>query len=398
MFQLLFTNYKNKILSAVFDDREMIEVSLEDKEISSVLGNIYVGRVDKIVTSINAAFVEIQPGLYGYYSLIENTDHIFLNKKNNIRVNQGDLLLVQVERDAVKTKAPILTSCLSLSGKYVVIKLGKNGVCISSKIKNKPLQKKLKELLTPFTENNVEIIARTNCETLSDDTGINAEPVINEAKELTEKLCNIIKYAPTRKACSLMEGREPEYLLYIKNMRDEYFNEIITDDPDIYNDIKKNCDSSIVSRLRFYNDEMLPLIKLYNIENQLSSALKERVWLKSGGYLVIQPTEALVVIDVNTGKFIAGKGSQENGFFKVNCEAAIQIAKEIRLRNYSGIILVDFIDMKEPEHNRDLMRLLSEHVEEDSVKTTVVDITRLGLVEMTRKKVKRPLYEQIKDL
>lgn len=398
MFQLLFTNYKNKILSAVFDGREMIEVSLEDKEISSVLGNIYVGRVDKLVTSINAAFVEIQPGFYGYYSLIDNTDHIFLNKKNNNNVNQGDLLLVQVERDAVKTKAPILTAALSLSGRYVVVKLGKNGVCISSKIKNKPAQKKLKELLMPFTGDNIEIIARTNCETLIDDAGINEEPIINEAGELTERLCNIIKYAPTRKACSLMEGRESEYLLYIKNMREEYFNEIITDVPDIYNDIKNNCDLSIISKLRFYNDCMLPLIKLYGIESRISSALKDRVWLKSGGYLIIQPTEALIVIDVNTGKFTTGRGSQENGFFKVNCEAAIQIAKEIRLRNYSGIILVDFIDMKEPEHNRELMQLLSKQVEKDSVKTTVVDITRLGLVEMTRKKVKRPLYEQMKDL
>ncbi len=171
--------------------------------------------------------------------------------------------------------------------------------------------------------------------------------------------------------------------------------EIITDDQTIWQEIQSCQDESILKKLRLYEDSLLSLSKLYRIEEQLTDALKERVWLKSGGYLVIQPTEALTVIDVNTGKCIQSKNNREEVFFKVNQEAAIEIAKQLRLRNYSGIILIDFIDMKESCHNTELLELLSGMVIKDPVKTTVVDITKLGLVELTRKKIRKPLYEQL---
>ncbi len=395
MYKLLFTNYNNKILSAIYEGGRMVEVSLEDKEASSIIGNIYVGRVEKVVASINAAFIEFFKGEKGYYSLEDNKEHIFLNRKNTDKVCQGDLMLVQVERDAVKTKAPILTGKLNLSGKYVVLNKNATGINISNKIKDKATNKAIKAALKPYESDDYGIVARTNCETLMGEAGFDDSELVAEITGLVEEYRRIVELAPTRTAFTLMKGNRPAYLDYVINARVEDLEEIITDDSDIYNEIKGLGDLSIIERLKFYQDDLLPLHKLYSVETQLSEALKERVWLKSGGYLVIQPTEALTVIDVNTGKFVSGKGNREAGFLKVNKEAAVEIAKQIRLRNYSGIIIVDFIDMKEPGYNQELLSVLNEVIAGDPVKTTVVDITKLGLVEMTRKKVRRPLYEQV---
>lgn len=395
MYKLLFTNYNNKILSAIYEGGRMVEVSLEDKEASSIIGNIYVGRVEKVVTSINAAFIEFSKGEKGYYSLEDNKEHIFLNRKNTDKVCQGDLMLVQVEREAVKTKAPILTGKLNLSGKYVVLNKNATGINISNKIKDKAVNKAIKAALKSFESEDYGIVARTNCETLMGEAGFDETELVAEITGLVEEYRRIVKLAPMRTAFTLMKGNRPDYLDHVINARVEDLEEIITDDPDIYNEIKGLGDLSVIERLKFYQDDLLPLHKLYSVESQLLDALKERVWLKSGGYLVIQPTEALTVIDVNTGKFVAGRGKREAGFLKVNKEAAVEIAKQIRLRNYSGIIIVDFIDMKEPGYNQELLAVLNEAIAGDPVKTTVVDITKLGLVEMTRKKVRKPLYEQV---
>lgn len=397
MANLIFTIYQDKILSALCENRKIIEVSLENQENTSILGNIYVGRVENVVKSINAAFVEIQKGVKGYYSLEENKNHIFLNSKNSDKVCIGDLLLVQVERDAIKTKAPILTSNLNLSGTYVALSREMAGsVSVSNKIKDKAIQKQLKEVIKPYVSSEYGFVARTNCEgfNLSED---GADKLTEEITNLVDEYNNILKLAGTRTAFTCMRGKESSVCEIVKNVRMEQIDEIITDHPDIFAQLKAYNDSAVQSKLHFYQDDLLPLSKLYSIDTQISDALKERVWLKSGGYLVIQPTEALTVIDVNTGKFIAGKSnnSREDGFYKVNCEAAVEIAKQLRLRNYSGIIIIDFIDMKLQEHNLELIKLLEQEVSKDPVQTAVIEITKLGLVELTRKKIKRPLYEQI---
>ena len=149
--------------------------------------------------------------------------------------------------------------------------------------------------------------------------------------------------------------------------------------------------------LQYYKDDSYPLIKLKGIEAQMDKALQKRVWMRSGAYLVIEPTEALTVIDVNTGKAI-GKQKMEENFFKINLEAAQEVCRQLRLRNISGIVIVDFINMKDPEHLKALMDVLREEAAKDSVQTTVVDRTSLHLVEMTRKKVHRSLAEQVRLL
>ena len=172
--------------------------------------------------------------------------------------------------------------------------------------------------------------------------------------------------------------------------------EIITDDAELFQELTEyltDFQPDDLEKLKFYNDNLLPLKKLYSLETSLEHALSRKVWLKSGGYLVVDPTEALVVIDVNTGKY-SGKKNLRDTIRKTNMEAAAEIVKLLRLRNLSGIIIIDFIDMELEEDRKELLSFLTQQAAKDPIKTTVVDITKLNLVEMTRKKVRRPLHEQ----
>ena len=182
-------------------------------------------------------------------------------------------------------------------------------------------------------------------------------------------------------------------------MRDAYegrLSSIVTDDRGLYDQLKaylKEEQPEDLEKLEFYDDSLLPLYKLYSLETVLDRALGKRVWLKSGGYLVIEPTEAMTVIDVNTGKY-EGRKKMADTIRKINNEAAFTIAAQLRLRNLSGIIMVDFIDMEQEEDKKALLDCLKQAVSTDPVRTVVVDMTPLGLVELTRKKVRKPLYEQ----
>lgn len=173
---------------------------------------------------------------------------------------------------------------------------------------------------------------------------------------------------------------------------------VVTDDRELYGQMEEYLRSAHpedLPRLSLYEDDLLPLSKLYSLERELREALSERVWLKSGAYLVIQPTEALTVIDVNTGKYESKKKKQDT-FLKINLEAAGEIARQLRLRNISGIILVDFINMDAEEDKEALKKTLADALHRDPIKALLVDLTALNLVEITRKKVQKPLAEQIK--
>ena len=189
----------------------------------------------------------------------------------------------------------------------------------------------------------------------------------------------------------------------MKQIRDTYSNEIdeiITDIPEVYGKIQKYLEEFcpvLTERLRMYQDDLLPLYKLYSLESVLDEIQREKVWMKNGGFLMIQQTEAFVSIDVNSGKYTGRKKAEET-YRKINLEAAQEIARQVRLRNLSGIILVDFINMENPDHREELFHVLQKYLRRDSVKCRAVDITPLNILEMTRKKVRRPVVEDIREL
>lgn len=393
--QLVVLSHNNRILSCLMENEQLVQVNVSGQDKEGLLGNIYIGKVKNIVKNINAAFVEIAGGQMCYYSLTDNTNAIFVNQKSNAKVVIGDEIIVQVEKEGVKTKAPVVTSHLTLVGKYVVLTHGKNNLGISNKITQKELRNQLLNILEPYKNDSYGLVIRTNA------TQAEQELIVDEVKALAEVYQRIVNQGVHKTCFSLLYESPAEYLCDIRDGYDSLIERIITDDATIYETIKQyltNYQSKDIDKLTFYQDKMIPLKALYSIETKLERALQERVWLKSGGYLVIQPTEALVVIDVNTGKAIAGKRHPEETFEKINREAAIEIAKQIRLRNLSGIIIIDFIDVKAKSSKEALLELLRELFYKDPVRTIVVGMTPLNLVEVTRKKVRKPLYEQMNHI
>lgn len=394
MYQLLITKRNGRVVSSLFQEQRLVQVQVEPLEEETIVGNIYVGKVQNIVRNINAAFVQIQEDTICYLSLNEPGTPIFLNKKNTRKVCIGDELLVQVSKDAVKTKNPSVTTKLQIAGKYVVLTYDDKRISISGKIKQSEERKRLHDLVEQEvgTEITFGVIVRTNAESAAE------EDFLSELRHLKNTYDQLIEQGVYRTRYSLLYEAPRGYLCDIRDGYDKLISKILTDEKQIYDQVSQylaNNQPSDLNKLELYEDEMLSLNQLYGIESKLQKALQERVWLKSGGYLVIEPTEALTVIDVNTGKAIAGKKDSEEHFLKINMEAANEIAAQLRLRNISGIILVDFIDMKKKESDHILIEELKRAIRLDPVKTVFVDMTGLHLAEITRKKVRRPLHEQI---
>lgn len=391
--KLIITKLEGKIVSSLFDDNELIQINVEKEEEESLLGNIYVGKVKNIIKNINAAFVEIEHGLMCYLSLNDAKNAIFTQSHPAEQIRIGDELIVQVSKEDVKTKAPVVTTNLNFTGKYVVLVHGKPGIGISSKIDTELDRKRLKKLLAPFASDQYGLIVRTNACLVAD------ELIQKEVQVLLTLYENIKEFGIHRLRFSKLYQTPKAYVCSIRDGLSNEIETFTTDDEVLYTEMKEYLSTyqrEDLDKLTLYSDPMLSLVKLYSIERKLENALREKVWLNCGGSLVIQPTEALTVIDVNTGKAVSGKKNVEETFLKVNLEAAKEIAKQIRLRNLSGIIIIDFIDMSK-ETNKDLLlNTLNGYLRQDPIKTVLVDMTPLNLVEITRKKIRKPLYEQIK--
>ena len=392
MRQLLITRREDAVLSSLFEEKELIQVHIENTKEQSKIGNIYVAKVKNIVKNIEAAFVEIEGKQMCFLSLRKEEIPIFCNQKKNSKICVGDEILVQVTTDGIKTKNPTVTTNLSFSGKYVVLTHGKLHTGISNKLGDKNERERLRGICEKFPEDTCGYIVRTNA------ANVEEELLMEEAQALFDLYQQIKKTGICKSCFSCVYQGIPEYLSDIRNGYSCELDEIVTDDLELYEDIKdflKTYQREDLEKLRWYEDTQISLNCLYSLDTKISKALKEKVWLKSGGYLVIQPTEALTVIDVNTGKAISGKKPTEETFLRVNTEAAEEIAKQLRLRNLSGIIIIDFIDMQKEKNREQLVIHLSQLIQKDPVKTVFVDMTKLNLVEITRQKVRKPLHEQV---
>lgn len=374
--EIVITHYEGRpILMYQMDDKPYDLIVGEEPESEALeVGDIFVGRVQNIVPNINAAFIEVQKDVICYLPKTECA-----GKKLRI----GDEIVVQVKKAAVKTKQAVATTSIELVGTYSVVSMGNSTRGISKRIVQSEVRESLQALLTTYSEKEYGIMLRTNAAEVSIDV------VKEECDRLCKELEDIVLYSQHKKGCTKLRAADSFYMAYIRNCRPEEYDRIVTDDETIFADLSERG----VKGLEFYEDETYPLEKRMSVSTKLEKALSKRVWLKSGGNLVIEPTEALTVIDVNTGKAIDGKRNKETTFFKINCEAATEVARQMRLRSMSGIILVDFIDMQKRENQKELMALLQEELDKDKTRTALVDITKLGLVEITRMKSRPPLWE-----
>ena len=386
MKKALVTRYQNKILYMLLEEGKEVEIDMYNDEENLIYNNIYVARVKDVVTNINAAFLEIAPGQICYFSLDEK-NVLFLNRKNTTKVCEGDLILVQVVKEAVKTKAAVVSCEINLSGKYVVLTAGKGDfVGVSHKITDKGRQMHLKQLVAPYASDNFGFVVRTGADNAEDGD------IEEEIRILSEEYKKILETAKTRTAFTLIRKNESPLNLNVENAHLEPEDEIVTDDAGLYEEIVSGKHRANV---RLYDDKEISLLRAYSVETRIEKALAKNVWLKNGGYLVIEHTEALTVIDVNTGKFDGKEKDREETFLKINLEAAKEIARQLRLRNISGIILVDFINMKSSDSRKVLISELERQLYKDRIQTRFVDFTGLGLAEITRQKKKKPIYENI---
>lgn len=388
--KLLLTRYKNKILLLQLKNNRLVSAQAFS-ESDSILGNIYLGKVTNVVKNIDAAFVEITPGQICFLPLKECRHALLVNRPFDKRILAGDELAVQVVKEAAKTKQPSVTANLSFTGTYCVVTTGKRSVGFSNKLSAQK-KEEIKQFLSTGDfqlPHSLGVVFRTNCRELHG----NFEPLEKELEELIKQAEDFQAAAAHRTCRSLLKEAQAPYLSALSSVYQNEYEELVTDEEAFYEKLLA-WNRIPAEKIRLYKDERLSMQKLYSVETKLSEALEKKVWLKSGGYLVIEPTEALTVIDVNTGKSI-GKQSSNEHYFQTNLEAAEEIALQLRLRNLSGIVIVDFINMESKAQEEELIDRLKAILKKDAVKTNVVDITPLGLVEITRQKISKPLYEQL---
>lgn len=401
--KILILKLNEKLFSMLIKDNHILSVQVQGQSEHTV-GNIYVGRVQSISENIAAAFVDLGDGYLTFLPLSEAKHAFVTNRKPDGKLKVGDEVMIQIIREPMKTKLAGVTTQISLAGRYAVIgvryneyikELGheesteekKTLLHISSKLSKKQQVRfrDIEDLQQIAAEYHLTV--RTNAGELEDD-----DLLITEAKHLAERLKHILQIADKRTCYSCLYREKPDYLHFIENTYTTEYDEVVTDIPEIYEVLKEHM-AQVDIPVRFYEDKMLPLHKLYSVEVRIKELLDKKVWLKSGGYLVIEPTEALISIDVNSGKYEHGKDKEET-FLKINMEAAEMIALQLRARNLSGIILVDFINLKKSIHNKQLMEYMKRLLKQDNVAADVVDMTGLGLVEITRKRVNPSFREQ----
>ena len=394
MSKILITQmpYKDTILevSALLENNRIVDLYVQRQGEKSLLGNIYVGKVEKAARDLKAVFVRISNDQICFLPMKDCLDPIYKMPGRQGEPKPGDELLVQVSREAQKEKLPSVTANLNFTGKYLVLTTGETRLGISSKLSQRERQR-LKGLLEPIKEEQIGIIARTEAQNGWD------EEILEEYQVLRQECGRVLQYGITRTCFSCVSEASPQWLSLIQHVPIQKLEAVITDLPEEQQKIGHYLNENLSSKteiLQRYEEKMLPMYKYYRLEKVLEDGINEKVWLKSGAFLVIQQTEAFVAVDVNSGKSETRKNA-EDMHLSINLEAAREIAYQLRLRQLSGIILIDFINMKKIGHREEVMKTLGRYLTADPSLAIVVDMTKLQIVEVTRKKTRKSLKETL---
>jgi ribonuclease G len=387
---------------ALLEDNELAEIYIENSNSVRLVGNIYRGKVMSVLPGMQAAFVDIgyEKNAFLYAGDIiekkeycdDEDDEAVSSRDCNIAdmLKAGQELTVQVVKEPIGTKGPRVTTNITLPGRYLVLLPGANYTGVSRRIENENERAKLKKAAEELKPEGMGLIIRTASEGKEEEEFVDD---LNFLMKLWEGIKKKEKSGPVPRCIHKDLG-----LIY-RTVRDMFTGDIsrfVINNKEEYEkvlDIVDILSPALKSRVEYFGRDY-DIFEYYGLESKIARALSRKVWLKCGGYLVIDRTEALTVIDVNTGKYIGAK-SLENTVLKTNLEAAGEIAKQIRLRDIGGIIIIDFIDMHEPEHQQMVLDELRQALKRDRTKTTVVGMTGLGLIEMTRKKVRKELSSQL---
>jgi ribonuclease G len=384
---------------AVVENGSVQELYIERCESLGIVGNIYLGKIVRVLPGMQAAFVDIGLDKAAFIHASDiNVNRTEEEKSLSISqlVSQGQQLVVQVTKDPIGTKGARLTTHLSIPSRYLVYMPETKHIGISQKIEGEKERNRLKALVK-HSQKEVGIesggfILRTAAENMS-------EAEVMKDMDYLKRLWKALKD-------KLLKSGAPSTIyadlpLYTRVTRDLIRNEvekIRIDSKETYQktvEFVRKYTPECESLLEYYPGER-PIFDLFSVEDELQRALARKVELKSGGYLIIDQTEAMTTIDVNTGGFVGHRNLEET-IFKTNLEAVTVIVRQLRLRNQGGIIILDFIDMEDPEHRRQILRMLEKMLEKDYAKTKVTGVSELGLIEMTRKRTRESLEQMLME-
>lgn len=392
MTQELFINVMPaEVRAALVDEGILTELILERRERASLVGNVYLGRVQRMMNGMEAAFVDIGLGRSGFLGLDDNRRGNGVGVEGG-PVHEGAAVLVQVIKDAIGTKGVQLSRRLTLPGRYLVYAPQQDRVMVSRQIADEAERDRLTELMDDIAQPGEGFILRTASE------GADGEELAGDAEHLRQIWTEIEQSQHTLEAPARLHADIDPILRILRDYALDDIDEIHLDERRASDAAKAFCDRvmpGMSDRVRLHSGPE-DMFSRYDLEDEIDRAGQRRVDLPSGGGLIIESTEALTAIDVNSGRFEAGSDLEQTAF-RTNCEAAEEGARQIRLRNIAGLIVVDFIHMEEDAHWDEVLDILEDVVSDDRNPTRVLGSTEAGLVEITRRRRREPLLHLMTD-
>lgn len=385
--EMIVKHTEEETMVAVTEDQKLVEIYFERSKNQNIMGNIYKGKVENVLPGMQAAFVNVGEARNGFLYVNDAVPRK-MDAQGNILppdcsidqvLRPGQEIMVQIMKEPVGNKGARITTHPTLPGRFLVLMPTVNYIGISRRIEDEEERKRLKSLMEPILGNKMGAIIRTSA------AGISGEELEKEAKRLRRQWYRIQQKGMKVSAPAMIHK---DYTLLERMVRDVFVGEIdkiYADTVDTREKLREILDLFLPAAKEKVLVATRDIMMVNDVESQLERALRNKVWLKCGGYLVIEQMEALTVIDVNTGKYV-GERDLENTVFTTNMEAAEEIAKQLRLRNIGGIIIVDFIDMRDEADKAEIIHHLEQELKKDRIKTNILGLTQLGLLEMTRKK------------
>lgn len=392
---------------AVLEDNRLVELFVERKDHQNPVGNIYKGTVKDVLPGMGAAFIEIgleRTAFLHYSDIVQDFLELYEDEKPRKRLNPtdssqigkllkpGQEIVVQVHKGPIGSKGARLTGQISIPGKYLVLFPNKNKIAISRKIYSQGERNRIRTILNDIKDPSYGLIVRTEAEGSDEDDFRNEYKALAKTWRLIEKQ---LKYAKGP-VCVFEENALVNYL--IRDLFGEHVDRLVIDDKSFYKDIVnqlQDISADLIPSVELYKEDS-PIFDAWSIEKKIETIFHSRIYLPSGGNIKIEQTEALVAIDINTGSF-TGKSHYEETVRKTNLEAAAECARQIRLRDLSGVIVIDFIDMNDDKAKAEVIDILRKGLRRDRAKNKVYPFTDLGMVEVTRKRMRATIMANFSE-
>lgn len=407
---------------ALLEDKRLVELHQGKSESKHIVGDVYLGQVRKLIPGLNAAFVDVDFEKDGFLHFLDLGAHFHsINKFTKITINngmnstefkkikepvlektgkigdvlkQGQIILVQIAKEPISTKGPRLSAEISFAGRYLVLVPFSNKVSVSQKIKGIEERNRLKKLIQSIKPENFGIIIRTVAE------GKSVADLDNDLKDLLSKWENLIKKLPkSLPPCRLVSEMDKSSVL-LREMLTEEFNNIYVNNLDVYEELKNYINLIYPEKENILHNYKMqtPIFEQFGVANQIRNSFGKVVTIRSGIYLIIEQTEAMHVIDVNSGHRSKSSQDQEENALMVNCEAATEIARQLRLRDLGGIIVIDFIDLNLASNRKILLDKMTEEMAKDKAKHTILPLSKFCLMQITRQRVRPAINVDLSEL